>query len=344
MADIGTYNTDWAAVAQAGASLLGSTAQMIYQGEADKYNRKLFRETRDLQRQWALEDYEKVLRDSSPEQQVKRLREAGLNPNLVYGSGNIQTGVTSAPHVDMPQLPYKQRGLDLDLSAINAFGSILDARLKQAEVKKIEADTKKVDSETKGQDLQNQFDEETKLLREFIVDNEYRMGNKMLLKVDQDMTNQSFLTSSQISVNQQQVETLIQARVLQWKQYELTAYQIGESIKQAWKNVEIAATNAQANLMSAGAAVTNSMANYTTALATQGRYEKLNELTSLEAGQAAIEFMKLYENKSKYISTFGNELWNKAYFQRDLENFKEKFGISFPMLQSLIPLATPIFK
>lgn len=39
---------------------------------------------------------------NSPVNQLKRLREAGLNPNLIYGSGGVQNTITAAPKMDAP--------------------------------------------------------------------------------------------------------------------------------------------------------------------------------------------------------------------------------------------------
>lgn len=39
---------------------------------------------------------------NAPVNQLKRLREAGLNPNLIYGSGGVQNTITAAPKMDAP--------------------------------------------------------------------------------------------------------------------------------------------------------------------------------------------------------------------------------------------------
>lgn len=41
---------------------------------------------------------------NSPEQQMERLRSAGLNPNLVYGNGAVGNTTGSAPQYDRPQI------------------------------------------------------------------------------------------------------------------------------------------------------------------------------------------------------------------------------------------------
>lgn len=46
---------------------------------------------RQQDRQWSLQDWERMNRYNSPVQQIQRLREAGLNPNLIYGKGADNT-------------------------------------------------------------------------------------------------------------------------------------------------------------------------------------------------------------------------------------------------------------
>lgn len=69
------------------------------------YNRKLQRETNQQQLDYARESYAKQRADAlydvqqanafnSPAQQMQRYKEAGLNPNLIYGSATNQTSAT----------------------------------------------------------------------------------------------------------------------------------------------------------------------------------------------------------------------------------------------------------
>lgn len=46
---------------------------------------------RQQDRQWSLQDWERMNKYNSPAQQMQRLREAGLNPNLIYGKGADNT-------------------------------------------------------------------------------------------------------------------------------------------------------------------------------------------------------------------------------------------------------------
>lgn len=54
----------------------------------NRQNQKYATEQLKTQRQWALSDWSKVNEYNHPTQQMQRYKEAGLNPNLIYGSAN----------------------------------------------------------------------------------------------------------------------------------------------------------------------------------------------------------------------------------------------------------------
>lgn len=76
----------------AGGSLLGTGTNAAMQGiqnaKARRWNEKMY----DWQRRDALSDYAMQNLYNHPSSQMARLREAGLNPNLVYGNGAVATG------------------------------------------------------------------------------------------------------------------------------------------------------------------------------------------------------------------------------------------------------------
>ena len=91
-----------AAAIAAGAALAGSGAQAYASGKLNKKTLKFNRETRDMQRAWALEDWEKANQYNSPAQQMQRLKEAGLNPHLIYGSGSATSNAAPVRSTDTP--------------------------------------------------------------------------------------------------------------------------------------------------------------------------------------------------------------------------------------------------
>jgi hypothetical protein len=69
---------------------------------------------------------------NDPAAQMKRLEEAGLNPNLVYGSGSVagNTG-SSMPEYNAPTMDYSGQ---LPISIPNMIGEFQNVELKQAQI------------------------------------------------------------------------------------------------------------------------------------------------------------------------------------------------------------------
>lgn len=74
----------WADVATSGLDWIATSQQ-------NKKNREFTTSERQAQNKFNLEQWNRANQYSSPKEQMARLKEAGLNPNLVYGSGAGQT-------------------------------------------------------------------------------------------------------------------------------------------------------------------------------------------------------------------------------------------------------------
>lgn len=88
-----------APVVGAGADLLGTGINAVLTSEQNRKNREFAQKQADQQRVYALDDYHMQNAYNSPSSQMARLKDAGLNPNLVYGNGATATGgnVRSSP-------------------------------------------------------------------------------------------------------------------------------------------------------------------------------------------------------------------------------------------------------
>ncbi len=106
-----------------GAGFLGSRKNAKRQSQQNQDDRKHERGMYDLQRQHAKDDFAKQNSYNSPQEQMNRLRQAGLNPNLVYGKGAANTAdavrstSSSASSKQAPQVDYSKLGS----SAADAF-------------------------------------------------------------------------------------------------------------------------------------------------------------------------------------------------------------------------------
>ncbi len=97
--------------------------------------------------QFSNEQYEKQKQDNlafwkqqnaynAPDAQMKRLQQAGLNPNLIYGSGG-QTGGTASPisTPDVQSAQFRNPFQDIPQS----IGAFADIGIKQAQTKLLES-------------------------------------------------------------------------------------------------------------------------------------------------------------------------------------------------------------
>lgn len=159
-----------------GSSISGRRAEKRTQKAQEIQNEKDRAFTRamyDKQRQDNISDWNAMNKYNSPEQQMQRLREAGLNPNLVYGKGADNTAVMikgSNPTTNnQPVVGYKDHltpAMQAGMNTITQYQNYkmqqqqTDNLQKQAALMQQEAELKQAQTETErsrkaGQDIQN---------------------------------------------------------------------------------------------------------------------------------------------------------------------------------------------
>lgn len=154
--------------ASAGASLGGAVDEERAQQSAYKQQKS------DALANWNLQN-----QYNSPVEQMKRLREAGLNPMLVYGSGNV-TG-NSSGSIDTPVVPVTggkigkafsnvagklalaQQGQDLEATRLLNTGHELDNKYKELRLQLLQ---KKLDNVGINTNNGNSFNSTYQQLRE----------------------------------------------------------------------------------------------------------------------------------------------------------------------------------
>lgn len=133
------------------------------QEDINAQNIQATKENNALARQWAVEDFNKTNAYNAPTQQMQRLREAGLNPNLVYGSGAQTTAAMIrgtqpiAPHANPVVHQAVQVG---DYGApVNTFMALktaqVDLQNKQAQTNLLSQEQTKNQLETAGMATKN---------------------------------------------------------------------------------------------------------------------------------------------------------------------------------------------
>jgi hypothetical protein len=124
----------------AGASLLGSAINKSSQSSANRQNLELAK----YQNSWNLQQWERENAYNDPSAQMLRLKHAGLNPNLVYGSGTQTQAAHSPKAANMEVVPYLGSSQDLSAavqSAISAQNQYRQDQLAKSQVDYMRAQT-----------------------------------------------------------------------------------------------------------------------------------------------------------------------------------------------------------
>jgi len=103
----------------------------------------------DLQYQRSIQDWNRQNAYNDPSQQMQRLKDAGLNPNLVYGSGSPANTATSAPKSENVKMDY-QIPSGIQLPQIQQFQ---DMQLKRVQMDNVAAQTDNTKARTFNEGL-----------------------------------------------------------------------------------------------------------------------------------------------------------------------------------------------
>lgn len=117
------------------SNAFNAVSTMFNNRKQRKWNEKMY----DRQRADALADFNMQNEYNSPAAQMARLKEAGLNPNLVYKNGADNTG---GPVRSSSVEGWKPQAPQIDTSFVApALSSIYDIQLKQAQTDNVKAQT-----------------------------------------------------------------------------------------------------------------------------------------------------------------------------------------------------------
>lgn len=192
------------AIIGAGGSLLGGIFNSNSQQNANEQQEAFAREMYDRQKADSLAMWDKNNMYNSPEEQMKRLRAAGLNPNMVYGNGSA---VNTASPINVPSQssyhPTAPRPGDAVSGAANSgLSSYFDSQVKEASVNnmravntnlQLDAAIKAATAEGIGKDnRQKDFN--------FLFGQDARPNNLEFLKLRNDLTFNNSVNAAQTNL------------------------------------------------------------------------------------------------------------------------------------------------
>jgi hypothetical protein len=125
-------------------SFFGNKSNRKASAEAFERESKFAREERLAQQSWIEQMYEKNNSYNSPAAQMQRMREAGLNPDLMYSRGDVGNATA-------PEAPAQAPTPRFNVIPTNTYGQTAqiaaDLGLKAAQARLAESESKKTDTE-----------------------------------------------------------------------------------------------------------------------------------------------------------------------------------------------------
>lgn len=128
-------------------SLISSGIQYRNQSKLLAQQNEYNQQMADLAYQRDLEQWERENAYNTPAEQIERLKQAGLNPNLLYGNGSASTGnASSSPSYNAPMSEINRYNGDYGIQdaangVSNAINQYVQTKLGQAQINNIQSNT-----------------------------------------------------------------------------------------------------------------------------------------------------------------------------------------------------------
>jgi len=149
---MGKFATNVMPVVGAAMEGLGGIASLFTQGIQHKHEKSLNERSIEAQKEQAeyayskeLEQWERANAYNAPTQQMERLRTAGLNPAMIYGSGGAKTQAATLPKYQSVKPEYNYAAPVNPMQILSAYNEF---RRSNAEVDLIQENAKKARIET----------------------------------------------------------------------------------------------------------------------------------------------------------------------------------------------------
>lgn len=135
-----------------GVSAITGVGNSIAQGKMNKRAERFNREMYAQQRQDSLSDWNMQNSYNDPSAQMQRLKQAGLNPNLVYGNGaTTESATPRGATVSQPNFKAPQLNMDVGSVAMQA----MQMKQIQSNIARTDAETASIQEKTASTQFEN---------------------------------------------------------------------------------------------------------------------------------------------------------------------------------------------
>lgn len=142
----------------AAGEVLGAATNAVFTGMGNRAQRRWNERMYDRQFQDNIRFWDMQNEYNAPSSQMKRYQEAGLNPNLIYGSGS-QAG-TASPISTPDVQPYQHRNPDVGSGVSGALSKLAgyqDFQIKQAQIDLLKQQGNNLALDNLSKEFQNQI-------------------------------------------------------------------------------------------------------------------------------------------------------------------------------------------
>lgn len=130
--------TFWNKFGSAIVTGVGAVGSAISQGGMNKKNREFAKEQSEVAYAYDQDMWNKKNAYDTPAEQMKRLKKAGLNPNLVYGTGSATQASGQIPKYSVAKHTSQAIPTPDVMSELNKYH---DTKMKKAQINNVEANT-----------------------------------------------------------------------------------------------------------------------------------------------------------------------------------------------------------
>lgn len=332
---------------QTATGLIGSYASAM---TGYKNNRKLMLLQNELNQQ----AIDKANEYNLPINQMARLSQAGLNPNLVYGNGSV-VGNTAEPaktglgHSEMPKYEQVLMANNLALQKAQIANIEADTHLKEENALTQGSVRKEKESHANYMDYFTSWNYLTWDEREQTIKLQNAISKRQFGLIGYYMQNIASQIDQRGQITEQQVQTMAQARQMQLKEFELRKQDLAQQW-QHWKNqdsigfqnVKAMLISALASQLGAEASKGNVAVNWYNAETqrkyfnlAQDKFSKMSDLEQAKLYEEVLNKMSYRENYLQYLGPLmeGKILLNDSMYDSNrqrLQNYQQQYDFGVP--------------